>query len=780
MGKNYLLARSNLRKAKGQTVAIIVLMFLAALMLNLWLMLSLDYRQNFDRCHDRLHAEHVTLAVDGDSDEIAGFLEDTLEADERTADYFLDSVMHMVGIFEYNGGNINSEFIFMEKEAALSRPVGKCEIVEEGSCTSGVYMPVLYQSDEIAVGRTIELSIGNQKMSYTVCGFFNSVMTGSHNCGMCGILLTKDCYRELQEAGCAPESTLCSVRLDDRTESEDYDAMLKEAVSSRYPAARTTSNTYDLVSRSRYISQMICSGIMSAMAFLILLIALVVIASNIINYIQENMKNLGALKAVGYTSRQLVSSLLMQFTGVSLLVALVGAGFSYALFPYINGMMVSQTGIPYKVRFLPVPFVLTLAVLGGAVSVVVWSASRRIGRVEPIVALRQGIQTHTFKRNHVPLEKTRVPLNPALALKTTLSGMKHNVTICITMLVLSLVAVFSGVMIENMIADMTPFLNMIVGETADSAINVEAEVEEDFLSAMQDDSRVEKVYLYHSVQLLHAGGDVLMATMADDFTKVNNQDVIIEGRFPKYDNEMAIAAKYAAEKKLNVGDEIKLTADGKEDGYLISGFVQITNNLGKDCLLTREGYERLGELQNASYYLNLADGTDIDAFNAKIEDRYKDKVNATINIDATINGSVSVYVLLMKMIVAAVLVLSVLVITFVLYLLVRTIVGNKKQEYGILKALGFTTGQLIWQTALSFMPAVVISTIVGVTVCSFIINPLSVLFLKDLGIVKCTFRVPVGYNILAAAGMILVSFGIVCVLSLRIKKITPRALLAGE
>ena len=780
MGKNYLLARSNLQKAKGQTAALVVLMFLAALMLNLWLMLSLDYRQNFDRCHDRLHAEHVTLAVDGDGDELAGFLEDTLKEDERTADYFLDSVMHMVGTFEYKGGKINSEFIFMEKEAALSRPVGKCEIVEDGGYTSGVYMPVLYQSDEIAIGRTIELSIGNQKMSYTVCGFFNSVMAGSHNCGMCGILLTKDCYRELQDSGYAPESALCSIRLDDKTESEDYDAMLKEAVSSRYPAARTVSNTYEMVSRSRYISQMICSGIMSAMAFLILLIALVVIASNIINYIQENMKNLGALKAVGYTSRQLVNSLLMQFTGISLMAALIGASLSYALFPSINVMMISQTGIPYKVRFLPGPFVLTLAVLGGAVSVVVWLASRRIRRVEPIVALRQGIQTHTFKRNHVPLEETGVPLNLALALKTTFSGMKHNVTICITMLVLSLVAVFSGVMIENMIADMTPFLNMIVGETADSAINVAAEAEEDFFSAMQGDSRVEKVYLYNSVQMLHTGGDVLMVTMTDDFAKVNNQNVIVEGRFPKYDNEMAIAAKYAAEKKLNVGDEIRLTADGKEDGYLISGFVQITNNLGKDCLLTRKGYERLGELQNATYYLNLSDGADVEAFNAEIEDRYKDKVNAAINIDATISGSASVYVLLMKMIVFAVLVLSVLVITFVLYLLVRTIVGNKKQEYGILKALGFTTRQLIWQTALSFMPAVTISTIVGVTVCSFIINPLVALFLKDLGIVKCTFRVPVEYNILAGAGMILASFGIACVLSMRIKKITPRAMLAGE
>lgn len=780
MGKSYLLVRSNLRKAKGQTVAIIVLMFLASLMLNLWLMLSMDYRQNFDRCHTRLNAEHVTLAVDGDGGEIPRFLTDTLEADERTADFFMDSVMHMVGIFEYNGGDMNSEFIFMEKEAALSRPVGKCEIVEDSSYTSGVYMPILYKSDDIAVGKNIELTIGNQKMSYTVCGFFNSAMTGSHNCGMCGILMTKDCYRELRDAGCAPVATLCSIRLDDKAESKDYDAMLKEAVSARYPAARTVSNTYDMVSRSRYISQMICSGIMSAMAFFILLIALVVIASNIINYIQENMKNLGALKAVGYTSRQLVSSLLMQFTGISLTVALAGAGISYALFPYINAMMISQTGIPYEIRFLPVPFVLTLAVPGGAVSMVVWLSSRRIGRVEPIVALRQGIQTHTFKRNHVPLEKTRVPLNLALALKTTFSSMKHNVTICITMLVLSLVAVFSGVMIENMIADMTPFLNMIVGETADSCINVAAETEEDFLAAAQDDERVEKVYLYNSVQLLHVGGDVLMVTITDDFTKVNNQDVIIEGRFPKYENEMAVAAKYAVEKKLNVGDEIRLTADGKQDGYIISGFVQVTNNLGKDCLITRGGYERLGELQNASYYLNLADGTDIDAFNTEMKERYKDKINATINIDATLEGTASVYVLLMKIIVFAVLVLSVLVITFVLYLLVRTVVGNKKQEYGILKSLGFTTGQLIWQTALSFMPAVIISAIVGVTVCGVIINPLMALFLKDIGIVKCTFRVPVGYNILAGAGMILTAFVIACVLSVRIKKITPRALLAGE
>ncbi len=780
MRKSILLARSNLRRAKGQTAAIIVLIFLAALMLNLWLMLSMDYRQNFRRCHDRLNAEHVTMAIDGDTSEMRKFVTDTLKADKRTAEFFLDSVLHMVGTFEYNGGEMNSEFIFMEKEDALNRKIGKIEIVEDSSYTRGIYMPVLYRSDDIAVGKTMELSIGSRKMSYTVCGFFNSAMMGSHNCSMCGVLLTEDCYQELEEAGYAPRAALCSIRLHDREGSEDYDAMLKDAVSARYPAVRTASNTYAMVSQSRYISQMICSGIMSAMACFILIIALVVIASNIINYIQENMKNLGALKAVGYTSRQLISSLQMQFTGIALVVAWMGAGVSYVLFPYINEMMISQTGIPYEVRFLPVPFFLTLAVLGGTVSGVVWMSSRRIRNVEPIVALRQGIQTHTFKQNHVPLDRTRTPLNLALALKTTMSGVKHNVTICITMLVLSLVAVFSGLMVRNMIMDSAPFLDMIVGEIADSCINVQAEAEEGFLKEMNTDERVQKLYLYHSLQVTHAGGDVLVATLTDDFSKVNNQKVMIEGRFPKYDNEIAVAAKYAAEKKLKTGDEIKLTAGGKQGAYIISGFVQISNNLGKDCLFTREGYERLGELENTSYYLNLEDDTDIEAFNSEVKERFGDNVNATIDINATVQSGSAVYVSLMKIIVMAVLVLSVLVITFVLYLLVRTMVSNKKRDYGILKALGFTTGQLICQTALSFMPAVIFSTIGGVTVCSFIINPLTALFLRNIGIVKSTFTVPVWYNILAGMGMILSAFLIACLLSLKIKKITPRALLAGE
>ncbi|MCH5264145.1 MAG: hypothetical protein J1F42_14660, partial [Lachnospiraceae bacterium] len=314
MEKSFLIARSNIRKAKGQTVAIIVLILLAALMMNLWFMLSMDYKQNFDRYHDKLNAEHVTMALYSDDTGLREYIAGTLENDNRTTQYEIADALVMVGSFPYNGGDLNNDFIFLKKDSALNRSVGKIEIVEDGGGTSGVYMPMLYNNG-ISIGDTIDITIGNNVVSYPVIGFLNSVMAGSHNCSMSVFILTEDLYEELEEQGFAVRSTLVSVRIDDKSDSENFEAMLQNAVSLKYPGILTLSNSYMLVSATRYVSQMICSAIVIAMAFIVTLITLVVIGSNVINYIQENMKNLGVLKAAGYRSGQIVFALLLQFAG---------------------------------------------------------------------------------------------------------------------------------------------------------------------------------------------------------------------------------------------------------------------------------------------------------------------------------------------------------------------------------------------------------------------------------------------------------------------------------
>ncbi|MDE7440346.1 MAG: hypothetical protein K2N23_07565, partial [Clostridia bacterium] len=285
----FLIARSNMRKAKGQTIAIVVLILLAAMLLNLWLMLSMDYKANFDRYHDKLNAEHVTLAVDDSDGTVYESLSQTLQDDTEVKEYRLDSCMLMICTFPYNGGTMNTDVVFMDKHTAISRTIGKSEIVEDSDLTSGVYLPMLYKSADCSVGKTIEISIGSHPVTYTICGFFNSTMLGSHNCALMQIILTADKYTELENLNYAQQATLCSVRLNDISNNLNYRATLKSTVSENFPNTRMIGSCYDVVVQARYISQMICSGIISVMAFIVLLIALVVIISNIINYIQVNI-----------------------------------------------------------------------------------------------------------------------------------------------------------------------------------------------------------------------------------------------------------------------------------------------------------------------------------------------------------------------------------------------------------------------------------------------------------------------------------------------------------
>ncbi len=779
MLKLLLLAKSSISKAKRQTAVIFVLILLVSLMLNLWLMLSTDYKQNFDRCHDKLNAEHVSIMVAGRGEEFENFISSAIEADKRTDSYELCDALSSSIAFQYNGGKISLNGVILGKSTADSKKVGQLEFIDVGEYKSGIFLPILYKSDDIYTGSTITIDIGSQTEEYTVCGFFNSVMMGSNNCIMTEFVFTDDKYNELQNTDTATNTTLCSIRLDNPNDGENYQTTLCNAVSAEYENTGFLANYYELIAQSRYVSQSICSALICIMAFITLLISAVVIISNISNYIHENMKNLGALKAIGFTSGQLIGSLIVQFLSITVISAVMGTGLSYLIYPSLSDMMSAQTGIPYSVRFLPIPAVISLAILIIAIALAVILSARKLRRIEPITALRMGIKTHSFKRNHMPLEKTSVPLNLALALKNTLTNMKQNFVTAITMLVISLLAVFSCLMYENVIVDMTPMLNMVVGEYADGAVFISTEIEDEFLKTMKEDMRVENTYYYTNVFVSH-NGTLLIANIYDNYEKLNNQSVVYEGRFPKYDNEVAINGSYAAAEGFEIGDEITLCVSDNEEKYIITGFDINTNNLGKDCLMTRQGYEKLTAVNGACYYINVMNSDDIETLLSDISGKFGSNVHHTVNQNDMIASSAGVYVLLITIIVAAVILLSVLIITFVLYLLVKTLLNNKKKDYGIMKSLGFTTGQIVMQTALSFMPSIVISTAVGIAVSCFAINPLMELFLSGIGIVKCTFEVPYLLSAVAGAIIVVISFLTACLLSRRVRKIAPRELLINE
>lgn len=780
--KILLITRYHMCKWKTQTITITLLMIVAAMMFHLWLMLSMDYKQNFERSHDAMHAEDVTLLASTNQPSFLKFMEQTMQEDARTKEYAFDNVLYAQSSFSYQGGEVAVGGTFLiDKETAMNRTIGKVEIVEEGTQTSGIYLPMLYRGEGgYEIGDTFHLHVNDQILSFPVVGFTNSLMSGSHNCVMVMMMLSKDRYNELKDKEIFTNSTLIAARIHDKQDSEDYETMLKSALAAEFPNVFSHSNHYYLIYNSRYISQMICAAIVSAMALFVMLIALIVIFSNIINHIQEDMRNLGALKAIGYQSSQIIHALLFQYTTMTAISVLLGILASYGLFPTVNAMMIAQTGIPYEMHFLLLPMIITLTFLCGIVYLVVWYSARRIKHIDPIIALRQGVKTHSFQHNRFPLTKSKGSLSSILAYKTICTNKKQNVILTVTTMIITLIIVFCAVMFRNFIADMDPFVELIVGESADSCVSIRQAKEDAFLKFLSDHPHIEHFYLYSSENVGHVGGAELYSTMSDDFTMLHNQRLVCKGRFPKYDNEVAVGAKYADENHLIIGDVISLSAQGKQEEYLITGLTQTSNNLGKDALLTRSGYERLGKLNAISYYINVKEGIDIDAFHDEVKERFGSDILLVVNVRNTIDASASVYISIMTLIVFVLFALSLIIVTIVLYLLVKTMLNHKKHEYGILKAIGFTSFQLMIQTIKSFLPVIMISTLIGILCSAWLINPLLSIFLKNIGIVHCMFIIPADFLAIAGIAMILYTLLLILLLSLRIRKIAPITLLNKE
>ena len=125
-------------------------------------------------------------------------------------------------------------------------------------------------------------------------------------------------------------------------------------------------------------------------------------------------------------------------------------------------------------------------------------------------------------------------------------------------------------------------------------------------------------------------------------------------------------------------------------------------------------------------------------------------------------------------------VISAAVIALILYLLIKSLVYHKRRDYGIYKAVGYTSGSLMLQTALSFMPSVIASAVVFPIASYYLANPYMSTFMHMFGLVKCNFTIPVSGVVIIAVSFVIVSFFLALLQTRRIKKIEAYNMLVAE
>ena len=296
----------------------------------------------------------------------------------------------------------------------------------------------------------------------------------------------------------------------------------------------------DLVKNVNTITINIGATILVAFAAIIVLVSLIVIRFRVSNSIEDGMANIGVLKAIGYTSRQILSSIILQFILIAFSASVVGVALSYVLMPFLGSVISTLSGLVWMQSFdLNMNLVSAFLVVFCVVIVTLLSAFR-VRKILPVAALRGGIQTHSFRKNHFPLETAKGGLHFLLAIKSMLANVKQNIMILLIIIGLTFASVFSVVLYYNIASDNTAFINLFGTEPANVIVVANSDGDRrEFLSDLEQMDHVRKVNLFDLIKT-KVDGQTVYTNVTDDYNQLEN-NIVYEGRHPKHENEISIS-----------------------------------------------------------------------------------------------------------------------------------------------------------------------------------------------------------------------------------------------
>ena len=571
------------------------------------------------------------------------------------------------------------------------------------------------------------------------------------------------------------DMTLFFMKVSEGTDLQAATGQLTKSFSDH--SIRAYAVDVDMIITSFTFMQNMIAAMLAAFAIIITVISMIIIYFRISNSIEQNIVNIGALKALGYTSKQIRLSMISEFSLATLFAIFTGIGASYAVIPVFEKFIRGFSGVEWDHPFDMVSLVITVVLMLGTVVLVSFMSTRMIKKLDPVVALRFGINSHSFKKNHAPIEKTAGPLTWIMALKSVLSNTKQNVILIVVMLSIGIVTTFSVFLAYNCVKDPTHLYRMLqlVGSDVTVSFSDEENVIDDILKLPE----VESVWWQDTVEMTVEGYSVY-AYIADDWTSISDVNVY-EGRSPIYDNEIAIGGSLANTLGVSVGDEVEVSYANTEKKFLITGIEQDSSNMGKDISMVTDGAKHFPTYEpvkdNVSLFVKGHTLNNSKTAVEKIQDMYGDKITGYGNVVETIRTGDEPVVAIAAAMVAVMVAVSLAVIILSLNLLVKTMIIKKQQEIGIKKAIGFSSDQLRTELVLSMLPQILIGAAAGSILGSMWSNKILATLLSSMGIMRSNMEMFPWMAVLSVIFACIASFAIIWIISGRIKRISAYSLI---
>ena len=760
----------NMKKAKGQFASFGIVMLITAVILNTALVLLFQTSDAYDALFNKLNTANINVTVpygaDSDGTEADILKLDGVTDTERGETLFASAALQD---FQDSEFTMNTFLYRFSDERELTRH----EVTEtvETSDEMSAYIP-LYLSElgGYKTGKSIRYIIDGTEYKFTVKGVISEMQYGNYGTGYIGLYLSDSAYDALK--GDKNFTQVSEYRI--KTEEGADIASVKNSVSRLFKDNNVPTLSILDSETAKGSRTMVSSTIvlfLTVFAFIVLLVSVFLSRFKVKNTIDEEINEMGVLKGIGYTSTMLIFSQVIPYVIVCGAGLVAGVVLSYLLIPVVANILAVQSGFSYVPKFDILAASITVITILAIVFLFILLAAKKIKKLEPINAIRGINPLKPVGKNHFPLDTTRVAVGMSLILKQTFESAGRNILLFAVTFVLTILLAFTGTLLYNVNVRPENFLTTLSEELPDIRVQAENGKANELISMLEKENV--KAVKYGTVMTEYTDGNI-PTIVCEDFSKLEN-DIAYEGSHPENANEIAIGSAFASD--YAVGDSFTLLLDSQEYEFTVTGFIQSVNNNGLIAEITDEGYARMSDTALENYNLYLADEADIPAFVQKLESDY-DELTANVSNAAKETESMqTMYSSLITVVAVVLFIITVLIVALILYVILRSMLTSMKTDFGIYKAMGFTSGQLMMRTVGSITPIILGGAIASALLGIFYLPAMFNGVFSILGAMKNNFEIPVLLLIVMAVILTAVNIAIGMILCRPIKKINPYALI---
>lgn len=742
MTKTEALVLHNLKKAKGQYLSFALIICLTAFIINIALVLAFQTFGAYDELFSRLDTADINVLIPQFQvdDEILNGLEEIsgVATAEKHNGIFVTATVREFADSDFD---MNTVFYDLDEARTLNQ-FTVSEYLKKDEDTA--YIPMFMKElGGFQKGGSITYSIGDTDYTYEIGGIVTEMQYGNYGTGLIGGYLPAAAYEKLADAQNERTVAEYSIRANDGADLLQIKKDITEYLSDK---GITALNVNDRVA-AKQTRTMVCTLliiIFLALAAIILAVSIFLSSFRIRSTIEDELAQMGVLKAVGYTGNMIVCSAVLPYLLTGFGATLIGAALSYAVLPGVAAILAIQSGFLYSPVFDMAALLIVVIVPTAVIFLFAYLSARKIHKLEPIDAIR-GV--------------------------TGKGGTGQNILLSALSVGIMVLLSFAGTLLYNVSVKPDNFMNTLSEESPSVIFTVQNDKMTELETLLRDDDRIDLILEYAAVSVSYADGS-LTGFVCEDFGKVTN-NICYEGRSPSAEDEIAVGNALAEDYPL--GSRIEITSSDKEAEFVVTGYIQSVNNGGKVCQLTQEGYEKIGEKTNTlNIYLQ---DTNAEAFIAEYEDAHDELIASSVNYEQLSENGQKMYAGIVSAVAAALFIISVLMVLLVLYVIIHSMISRRRQEFGIYKAIGYTSRQLTIMTVSRFIPVVALSAVLSAVAGIWYLPVLNQTIFSQIGAIKNHFEVSVWILLAFAFIFTATAFLISVLLAAPIKKITVYSLL---